>query len=59
MFVWLCAYAIEYVGKYFDPNTNVDKKVQRTYQDKRKKEEKTCVRKYFKEKMKIKRKLHN
>ena len=26
MFVWLCAYAIEYVGKYFDPNTNVDKK---------------------------------
>ena len=40
MFVWLCAYAIEYVGKYFDPNTNVDKKVQRTYQDKRKKEEK-------------------
>ena len=25
MFVWMCADAIVYVGKYFDPNTNVDK----------------------------------
>ena len=49
MFVWMCAYAIVYTGKYLDPNTNVDKKYKRTYQDKRKKkEEKTCVRKCFK-----------
>ena len=58
MFVWMCAYAIVYTGKYFDPNTNVDKKYKRTYQDKRKKKEEKHVFGSA-SKMKIERKLNN
>ena len=50
MFVWLCAYAIEYVGKYFDPNTNVDKKFSVLIRINERKKKKTCVRKYLKRK---------
>ena len=59
MFVWMCAYAIVYTGKYFDPNTNVDKKKFSVLIRINERKKKKHVFGSTLRKMKIERKLHN